>query len=427
MEWQIGRRSRPLRGPSRSLRATPWKARCFGICCGLSVGEWEATTGEPSVLATPTVEYTRGPDMGGGVGGLLYSVRSSTAKFNLSNGRGDIVAQSDSTGALSWTASYEAYGKRTKETGVNEDKQRANSKDEDPTGLLNEGFRYRDLETGVFLSRDPAGFVDGPNLYAYVMQNPWSKFDAEGLFLSALVTAGFAVYDTYQYATGKISGADYAGRMALNGAALVADAASGGMGGGLAVRMTATGSRAVTTVIKTAKAVDKANDFVENVQTAVETGQSIVEASEGEGRGLVRAAANALEDAATKKVLGAAANRMSKKDIENARRRGIDRAKRGERALVESGHPGTADEGWSLPERKQIAETGQFPKDTRWHHINDVKRNPGMADQADNVLPSRGGTAGHVEKYHETGTQNGSSGPLLDRKTTESKQREVQE
>ena len=145
------------------------------------MGEWEATTGEPSVLATPTVEYTRGPDMGGGVGGLLYSVRSSTAKFNLSNGRGDIVAQSDSTGALSWTASYEAYGKRTKETGVNEDKQRANSKDEDPTGLLNEGFRYRDLETGVFLSRDPAGFVDGPNLYAYVMQNPWSKFDPLGL------------------------------------------------------------------------------------------------------------------------------------------------------------------------------------------------------------------------------------------------------
>ena len=29
--------------------------------------------------------------------------------------------------------------------------------------------------------RDPAGFVDGPNLYAYVRQNPWSKFDPEGL------------------------------------------------------------------------------------------------------------------------------------------------------------------------------------------------------------------------------------------------------
>ncbi len=42
-------------------------------------------------------------------------------------------------------------------------------------------MRYRDLETGVWLTRDPAGFVDGPNLYAYVRQNPWSKFDPDGL------------------------------------------------------------------------------------------------------------------------------------------------------------------------------------------------------------------------------------------------------
>jgi RHS repeat-associated protein len=50
-----------------------------------------------------------------------------------------------------------------------------------PTGLLNEGFRYRDLETGTFITRDPAGFVDGPNLYTYVVQNPWTKFDPLGL------------------------------------------------------------------------------------------------------------------------------------------------------------------------------------------------------------------------------------------------------
>jgi RHS repeat-associated protein len=162
---------------------------------GLSVGELESTT---ATLGTvPAVQYVRGPDMGGGVGGLLYTQRNPlgatglpiaptaakpvVAKFNLSNGRGDIVAQSDKTGALTWTASYEAYGKRTKETGTNADKQRANSKDEDPTGLLNEGFRYRDIETGVWLSRDPAGFVDGPNLYAYVMQNPWTHWDPDGL------------------------------------------------------------------------------------------------------------------------------------------------------------------------------------------------------------------------------------------------------
>ncbi len=33
----------------------------------------------------------------------------------------------------------------------------------------------------MWLSRDPAGFVDGPNVYAYVKQNPWTSFDPLGL------------------------------------------------------------------------------------------------------------------------------------------------------------------------------------------------------------------------------------------------------
>ena len=165
--------------------AVCWLALLGGIPCGLS----------PTGL--PWARYLRGPDMGGGVGGLLGTLRHPvnsyerpvsptasnpvTERVNLSNGRGDIVAQSDVAGTLTWTASYEAYGKRTLELGSNEDRQRANTKEEDPTGLLDEGFRYRDLETGVWLSRDPAGFVDGPNLYAYVRQNPWTAFDPDGL------------------------------------------------------------------------------------------------------------------------------------------------------------------------------------------------------------------------------------------------------
>jgi RHS repeat-associated protein len=231
--------------------------------------------------------------MGGGVGGLLGTLRNplntskvpvnptttlpATIRYNLSNGRGDIVAQSDGTGALTWTASYEAYGKRTKETGTNADKQRANTKDEDPTGLLNEGFRYRDIETGVWLSRDPAGFVDGPNLYAYVQQNPWTKFDPDGQFWSAIITAGFAAYDTYQYASGKTSGAEYAKAMALNGAAFLADVATAGNGGGLAVR-------AANATIKVAKAIDKADTVYSTVNGAIRTGEAI---ANGDGTGAV--------------------------------------------------------------------------------------------------------------------------------------------
>ena len=84
-----------------------------------------------------------------------------------------------------------------------------------------------------------------------------------------------------------------------------------------------------------------------------------------------------------------------------ARQRGVDRAKAAERDLIQNGHPGTANEGdFTLAERKQIAETGEYPKDIRWHHINDVKRNPKLADVSDNVIPSRGGASGHVRNFH---------------------------
>jgi RHS repeat-associated protein len=128
-----------------------------------------------------TVEYIRGSDYGGGVGGVLYTLRSGNPSYTHYNNRGDVVAKTSSAGSLTYQAAYEAFGARTAEFGATPDRQKANTKDQDPTGLLNEGFRYRDLETGAFITRDPLGFIDGPNMYAYTVCNPWSKFDPEGL------------------------------------------------------------------------------------------------------------------------------------------------------------------------------------------------------------------------------------------------------
>jgi RHS repeat-associated protein len=217
---------------------------------GLSVAEYESTSGATVAADHPTVEYTRGPDMGGGIGGMLYTSHGNVAgtpssvRYDLSDARGDIVAQSNESAALTWTASYEAFGRRMVETGTNTDKQRANTKDEDPTGLLNEGFRYRDLETGVFLSRDPAGFVDGPNVYTYVQQNPWTKFDPEGLFghiaAAALVGAAWGVASQAvsdmcnrktssfgDYAAAAIGGAAAGATLAMFGNPTLAGAAGG--------------------------------------------------------------------------------------------------------------------------------------------------------------------------------------------------------
>ena len=47
--------------------------------------------------------------------------------------------------------------------------------------MLNEGKRFRHLDLGIFLTPDPLEYVDGFNPYIYVNQNPWGKWDPEGL------------------------------------------------------------------------------------------------------------------------------------------------------------------------------------------------------------------------------------------------------
>jgi RHS repeat-associated protein len=143
---------------------------------GVSIEEY---TSSPS---SPTVEYVRGYNYGGGVGGLEYSVRGGVPSFNFYDSRGDVVAKTNSSGAITWETAYEAFGNETVSTGTTPaDRQRASTKEQDPTGFLNEGFRYRDLSTGTFLTRDPLGFLAGLNNYTYVKQNPWTYFDPEGL------------------------------------------------------------------------------------------------------------------------------------------------------------------------------------------------------------------------------------------------------
>ncbi len=153
---------------------------------GTSVQEYDNSA------TSPTVEYVRGSDYGGGVGGILYTLRGGNPSYTHENRRGDVVAKTDSSGSLTYQAQYEAFGKQVATSGSTLDRQKSNSKDADPTGLVDEGFRYRDLETGMFTSRDPAGFVDGPNLYTYVLQNPWTKFDPEGLWESGDGWSGYA-------------------------------------------------------------------------------------------------------------------------------------------------------------------------------------------------------------------------------------------
>ena len=124
---------------------------------------------------------------------MVYSIQNGAIICSHANHRGDVIARSSDTGSLTYFALYEAYGTRPYEYNPSgdPDRQKANTKEEEKDiDLLNEGMRYRDLETGTFLTRDPIGYADGPNVYCYVHCNPITHFDAWGLSKEECEKAG---------------------------------------------------------------------------------------------------------------------------------------------------------------------------------------------------------------------------------------------
>lgn len=57
------------------------------------------------------------------------------------------------------------------------------SKVHDQSGLIYFGRRYYDPTSGRFITSDPEGYIDGPNLYAYTLNNPLTHHDPYGLYI----------------------------------------------------------------------------------------------------------------------------------------------------------------------------------------------------------------------------------------------------
>ena len=71
------------------------------------------------------------------------------------------------------------------------------SKRRDPeTGFVYFGKRYYNPQTGRWITPDPLGYEGGPNLYAYVLNDPLVHFDREGLFLESI---GAFVRDSFSF------------------------------------------------------------------------------------------------------------------------------------------------------------------------------------------------------------------------------------
>ena len=65
---------------------------------------------------------------------------------------------------------------------------------------MNEGRRYRDIEMMRFTSPDPLEYIDGLNCYIYCGNNPWGRFDPDGLAdedISGIRVWGWVGYSAY--------------------------------------------------------------------------------------------------------------------------------------------------------------------------------------------------------------------------------------
>ena len=107
-------------------------------------------------------------------------------RFSYDNLIGSSGLETDGDGNLLSQEEYYPFGGTAvlvadADSGIDYKTHRYSGKERDATGLYYYGYRYYQPWAGRWLSSDPAGTVDGLNLYSMVRNNPVSFFDTNGL------------------------------------------------------------------------------------------------------------------------------------------------------------------------------------------------------------------------------------------------------
>jgi RHS repeat-associated protein len=137
-----------------------------------------------------TVTYTHGIDLSGtrqgagGIGGLLARTDSNGSAFYHCDAMGNITAMVDASGNEVAAYLYDPYGNLLGKWGSLADANVYRFSSEElhlASGIYH--FEYRDYDPNLqrWLSRDPIGEQEGPNLYAYVENDPNDWIDPLGL------------------------------------------------------------------------------------------------------------------------------------------------------------------------------------------------------------------------------------------------------
>ena len=123
-----------------------------------------------------SAQYIHGLGLGHDVGSLICKQTAEDTQYSFYNYRGDVI--DTLIGATITSYRYDAFGNlidsSAPEFGFSSKRYDAS------TSLSYFGVRYYDASLGRFISRDPMGYIDGPNMYIYCTNNPINWFDPFG-------------------------------------------------------------------------------------------------------------------------------------------------------------------------------------------------------------------------------------------------------
>ena len=107
--------------------------------------------------------------------------RGGTVSYYHYDGSGSVIAMTDAFGTVAESYAYGPYGESADGDLIGNPYRFTGRRLDAETGLYYYRTRYYDPVTGRFLQADPAGFIDGLNLYAYVRNDPLNFVDPFGL------------------------------------------------------------------------------------------------------------------------------------------------------------------------------------------------------------------------------------------------------
>lgn len=143
-----------------------------------------------------------GLGLGAEIGSAIAIERDDKVLVPIHDHIGNIACLIDAeAGETSYSVRYGAFGNILSEFGDKCSWGYSSKRLDQETGLIFFGRRHYDPESGRFITKDPLGDRDGPNLYAYVANNPLIFVDLYGL--NAM---GAGTFDDFCTSASKLGG-----------------------------------------------------------------------------------------------------------------------------------------------------------------------------------------------------------------------------